>query len=190
MSHRTRHCAVCASSTQVTDRAYRAAHRATLSTAVATALPAHVLPNTGGSGGSERAHALPRHPPPAPQAPSRRTSDMQSARTCARWRQPLRPPRCLSVPHTQCREPRPLTTPAAPRCRAPGAILARSRAGSAAPVPLLAATAATIKVAAAATAATTTCCMHTAQPAQGCQGARGTRHARGRPRTRGRRSHL
>ena len=71
MSCRTRYCAVCASSTQVTDRAYRAAHRATLGTAIAAALPAHVLPNARCSSGSERAHALQRHPPPAPQAPRR-----------------------------------------------------------------------------------------------------------------------
>ena len=183
-------CAVCATSIQGNDRAKRAACRTISGTAVAAALLTLTLPNARASSGSERAHALPHHPPPAPQAPSRRTPETQSARTCARWRPPLQPPRCALAPHTHCRELWPLIARATPRCRAPGAIPARSRAGSAARVPLMAATAAEGKVAAAATAATTTCCMHTAQPARDCQGARDTRHARRQPRMRGRRSHL
>ena len=189
MSHRTRYCAVCASSTQVTDRAKRAAHRTAFGTSIAAALPAHVLPIARGSSASERTHALPRHPPPAPQAPRKLTPETRSARTRARWRPPLRPPRCALAPHTHCRELWPLIARATPRCRAPGAIPARSRAGSSVRVPLPAATAAVGKVAAAATAATTTCCMHTTQPARDRQGTRDARHAAGRPRTRSQRSH-
>ena len=181
MSHRSRHCAVCASSTQqVIDHACRAAHRATLGTAVAAALPAHVLPNASCSGVSERAHALPHHPPPAPQAPRRRSPETQSAthvRSLAST---------AATATLRTRSAHSLPRALAPRRRAPGAILARSRAGSAVRVPLLAATAAVGKVAAAATAAATTCCMHTAQPARDRQGARDTRHARGQLRTRSR----
>ena len=118
-----------------------------------------------------RAQALPRHLHAALHPANMRTSDIQSARTRARWRPPLQPPRCPSAPHTHCREPRPLPAPATPRRRAPGAIPARSRAGSSAPVPLPAATTAIDKVAAAAAVAAETWCMHTAQPARDCQGA-------------------
>jgi hypothetical protein len=137
MSHRTRHCAVCASSTQVTDRAYRAPHRATLLTAVAVALPAHDLPIARGSGGSECAHALPHHPLPAPQAPRRRTSDRRSHGRAARWRPPLAPtaacPSRTPTAATSSRSPRPLRLTAAlcplpcPLLQCYGCVAARER---------------------------------------------------------------
>jgi hypothetical protein len=94
-----------------------------------------------------------------------------------------------SVPRMHCSAPWPLTALATPRRRAPGAIPARSHAGTTAHVTPTSATAPTGEAATAATAAAETCCMHTAQPAQGCQGARDTGHARGRPRLHGQQAH-
>jgi hypothetical protein len=116
MSYRTAYCAVCASSITSSGSRNRASHSATLGTAIAAALPAHALPIARGSGGSECAHALPRHSPLAPQAPSRpsirsrnvppRSSPASADRTASL------PP----APYAHRREPRPLTTPATPVC--------------------------------------------------------------------------
>ena len=75
------------------------------STTIAAALPAHVLPNARCSSGSERAHALQRHPPLAPQAPHRHSiRTTNGPPRVSHQRRPLTAPRCPSVAGTQSRE--------------------------------------------------------------------------------------
>ena len=117
-SHRTRYCAVCASQAQAIDRANRAAHRATLGTAVAAALPAHVLPiarGSGGPGAHMHCHATPllRH-----MLLAGTQSERPTARRAAPLCRPITAPRRPPVPCAHCREPWRRATPAAPRCRA------------------------------------------------------------------------
>ena len=112
MSYRTAYCAVCASSITSSGSRNRASHSATLGTAIAAALPAHALPIARGSGGSECAHALPRHSPLAPQAPSRpsirsrnvppRSSPASADRTASLPTRPVRPPPRAPAAHHAC----------------------------------------------------------------------------------------
>ena len=125
------YCAVCASSIQATDRAYRGAHRATLGTVVAAALHAHVLPNARGSGGSGLAPALSRHLHAVLTGAHEHTFRPTNGRPCgsaaspdARATLPTRPtrplPRALAARRACCAllpRPHPCPLPSLPTAR-------------------------------------------------------------------------
>ena len=125
------YCAVCASSIQATDRAYRGAHRATLGTAVAAALHAHVLPDARGSGGSGLAPALSRHLHAVLTGAHEHTFRPTNGRPCgsaaspdARATLPTRPtrplPRALAARRACCAllpRPHPCPLPSLPTAR-------------------------------------------------------------------------
>ena len=84
--------------------------RTSFATAVAAALLAHTLPIVCGSGSSERAHALPRHPPAALAPPNRSPYARRTHDRGARWRHLTLAPRCPSVLRDHCREAWPNST--------------------------------------------------------------------------------